>query len=95
MRDGGNCALVVGVDVGDHLLWRIQAELRLKNAKAELDRVKSLLDEGAISQSDYDQLELNYKVSKSSYDNLRDNTILRSPVTGVVRVLSVYQTPES
>ena len=62
----------------------IQAELRLKNAKAELDRVKSLLDEGAISQSDYDQLELNYKVSKSSYDNLRDNTILRSPVTGVV-----------
>ncbi len=62
----------------------VQAELRLKNAKAELDRVKSLLDEGGISQSDYDQLELNYKVSKSSYDNLRDNTILRSPVTGVV-----------
>ena len=62
----------------------VQAELRLKNAKAELDRVKSLLDEGGISQSDYDQLEMNYKVSKSSFENLRDNTVLRSPVTGVV-----------
>lgn len=62
----------------------IQTELKLKNAKAELDRVKTLLDEGGISQSDYDQMELNYRVSKSAYDNLLENTVLRSPVTGVV-----------
>ena len=61
-----------------------QAELRLKNSKDELERVRTLLAEGGISQSDFDQLELNYKVAKSSCDNLRDNTILRSPVTGVV-----------
>lgn len=61
-----------------------QAELRLKNAGDELERVRTLLSEGAISQSDFDQLELSYKVAKSSCDNLRDNTILCSPVTGVV-----------
>lgn len=61
-----------------------QAELRLKNSEAELERVRTLLGEGAISQSDFDQLELSYKVAKSGYDNLLDNTILRSPVSGVV-----------
>jgi len=61
-----------------------QAELRLKNDEKELARVKKLLDEGAVSQSDYESLELAYKVSQSSYDNLMENTILRAPVGGVV-----------
>ena len=61
-----------------------QAELKLKNAKDELERVRTLLGEGGISQSDFDQIEMNYRVSKSAYDNLLDNTVLRSPVTGVV-----------
>lgn len=61
-----------------------QAELKLRNAEDELKRVKSLFEEGGISQSDYEQLELSYKVSKSSYDNLLENTVLRSPISGVV-----------
>ena len=61
-----------------------QAEYRLKNSKDELDRLKQLLDEGGVSQSDYEQLELSYNVAKSSYDNLLENTVLRSPVSGVV-----------
>ena len=61
-----------------------QSLLRLKNSEDELNRVKQLLAEGGISQSDYDALELNYKVAKRSYDNLLENTVLRSPVTGVV-----------
>lgn len=61
-----------------------QAEFRLANAKSEMERVKGLLDEGGISQSDFDQLELSYKVAKSGYENLLENTILRSPISGVV-----------
>ena len=61
-----------------------QAALRLRNDETELARVKQLLDEGGISQSDYESLELAFKVSKSSYDNLLENTILRAPVGGVV-----------
>ena len=61
-----------------------QAALKLKNDETELARVKQLLDQGGVSQSDYDALELAFKVSKSSYDNLLENTILRAPVGGVV-----------
>lgn len=61
-----------------------QAELKLMNDEKELERVKKLFAEGGISQSDYESLELAYKVSKSSYDNLLENTILCSPISGVV-----------
>ncbi len=61
-----------------------QAKLRLVNSEEELGRVKQLFEEGGISQSDFDALELNYKVAKRSYENLLENTVLRSPVSGVV-----------
>ena len=61
-----------------------QAGLRLKNDETELARVKQLLSEGGVSQSDYEALELAFNVSKSSYQNLLENTILRAPVGGVV-----------
>lgn len=61
-----------------------QAELKLKNSEDELARVKQLLDQGGISQSDYEALELSCKVARSAYQNLLENTVLRSPVTGVV-----------
>ena len=61
-----------------------QAKLRLDNYEEELGRVKLLLAEGGISQSDYDAQELNFRVAKSSYENLLENTVLRSPVSGVI-----------
>ena len=61
-----------------------QAALRLKNDETELARVKQLFAEGGVSQSDYEALEMAFKVSQSSYDNLVENTILRAPVSGVV-----------
>ena len=61
-----------------------QAKLRLSNAETELARLKQLYEQGGVAQSDYEAQELNYQVSKSSYENLLENTILRSPITGVV-----------
>ena len=61
-----------------------QAKLRLSNAETELARLKQLYEQGGLAQSDYEAQELNYKVSKSTYDNLLENTILRSPINGVV-----------
>ena len=61
-----------------------QAELKLKNDGTELERVRGLLAEGGISQSDFDQLELAYKVSCTSFENLQENTVLKSPIYGVV-----------
>ena len=85
----------INVEIGDFVsagqvlaeLDRVQLEqaaFKLKNQADELERVRQLLAEGGISQSDYESLELSYKVAKSSYDNLEENTILRSPVSGVV-----------
>jgi len=61
-----------------------QAGLQLSNTKTELDRLKQLYSEGGVSQSDYEAAELQYKVAKSTYDNLQENTLLRSPIYGVV-----------
>ena len=61
-----------------------QAKLRLSNAETELGRIKQLYEQGGLAQSDYEAAELNFQVSKSTYDNLLENTILRSPISGVV-----------
>lgn len=61
-----------------------QAEFRLSNYESDMQRVEQLFNEGGVSQSDYDQAVLAYKVAKSGYDNLLENTILRSPISGVI-----------
>lgn len=61
-----------------------QAALTLKNNETEFERIKALFEEGGVSQSDYETAELSYNVSKSSYDNLLENTVLLAPVSGVI-----------
>lgn len=91
----GNRIQKINVEIGDFVsqgqvlaemdkVQLEQAELKLKNDEAELERVRQLLEEGGISQSDFDQLQLAFNVSKSSFKNLQDNTVLRSPISGVI-----------
>ena len=49
-----------------------------------LARLKGLYEEGGVSQSDFEAAELGYKVRKTNYQNLLENTILRSPINGFV-----------
>ena len=85
----------IHVEVGDYVvkgqvlaemdrLQLDQLELQVKNDEIEYERLKSLYAEGAVSQSDFEAAELGYKVRKSNLDNLRENTILRSPINGFV-----------
>ena len=85
----------INVEVGDYVvkgqvlaemdrLQLDQLELQVKNDETEYERLKSLYAEGAVSQSDFETAELGYKVRKSNLDNLRENTILRSPINGFV-----------
>ena len=62
----------------------LQAQLQLQNKEVELQRLKSLYEAGGLSKSDLDAIELAYNVAKTQVDNLRENTILRSPIDGVV-----------
>ena len=61
-----------------------QQQLQLANAETELARLKQLYDQGGLSQSDYESAELQCKVARASYENLLENTVLRSPINGVV-----------
>lgn len=83
------------VDVGDYVsagqvlaeMDRVnleQTRLKLVNDSTELGRVRDLYHEGGISQSDFEAMELAYEVSKTTYENLLENTILRAPVSGVI-----------
>ena len=61
-----------------------QAELQMQNKEIEYKRLKTLYDAGGLSQSDLDAIELAYKVSKTQYENLLENSVLLSPINGVV-----------
>lgn len=62
----------------------LQAQLQLANQEVELQRLKALYDAGGISKSDYDAVEMSYNIAKTQVENLVENTILCSPVDGVV-----------
>ena len=61
-----------------------QAELQMKNKELEYNRLKKLHEAGGLSQSDLDAIELAYQVSKTTYENLLENSVLLSPINGVV-----------
>lgn len=61
-----------------------QARLNYVNDSIELARDKSLYEEGGLSKSDLDGTQLSYDISKTNYENLLENTILESPIEGVV-----------
>jgi RND family efflux transporter MFP subunit len=68
-----------------------QAELQMKNNEVEYGRLKGLYDAGGLSQSDLDAIELAYEASKiaytnakKQYENLLENSVLLSPINGVV-----------
>ena len=61
-----------------------QAELQMKNKEIEYNRLKKLHEAGGLSQSDLDAVELAYQVSKTTYENLLENSVLLSPISGVV-----------
>ena len=61
-----------------------KARLQLINDSIEFGRIEQLHQIGATSQSDYDAMTLKYDVSKKTYKNLLENTVLKSPISGIV-----------
>ena len=85
----------INVEVGDYVyagqvlaemdrLTLDQTRLQLVNDSTEYHRLKMLYEEGGVSKSDFEAVELAYKVRQATYKNLLENTILRSPVSGFV-----------
>ena len=85
----------INVEVGDYVVkgqvlaemdrFQLeQLELQIQNDEVEYARLKGLYEEGGVSQSDFEAAELGYKVRKTNYQNLLENTVLRSPINGFV-----------
>jgi len=85
----------INVEVGDYVtkgqvlaemdrLQLDQLELQIQNDEIEYERLKGLYQEGGVSQSDFETAELGYKVRRTNYDNVKENTILKSPIEGFV-----------
>lgn len=83
------------VDVGDNVkkgqvvaemdqTQLAQAELQMKNNEVEYNRLKELYEVGGLSKSDLDAIEMAYNVSKTQYNNLKENATLVSPISGVI-----------
>ena len=85
----------INVDAGDHvragqelvvldMAGADQLRINLEQIEREYNRAVKLLEIGAGTQQTVDQLKAQLDAARSQYDNLMENTVLRSPVTGVV-----------
>ena len=85
----------INVEIGDYVqagevlaemddVNLLQARLKMLNDSTEFSRLAELYAAGGLSKSDLEAMELSYNVSRSSYENLLENTVLLSPVDGVI-----------
>ena len=61
-----------------------KTRMQYVNDSTELVRLTQLYEIGAVSQADYDMAKLSLNITKKTYNNLAENTYLRSPINGVV-----------
>ncbi len=62
----------------------IQSKLQLQNKEIEFQRIDELYKVGGVSKSEWDALKMSLDVANSSYQNLVENTVLLSPINGVI-----------
>lgn len=85
----------ISVEVGDHVrkgqtlvtldqATSDQLKINLDQIQREYDRALKLLEIGAGTQQAVDQLKAQLDAAKSQYGNLIENTVLASPISGVV-----------
>ena len=61
-----------------------KTRMQYVNDSTELARLTEWYNIGAVSQADYDMAKLSLNITKKTYNNLAENTYLRSPINGVV-----------
>lgn len=62
----------------------VQAKVQYENNKANFERSDELYKFGGESKANWEAVKTAYEVSKSTYENMLENTTLVSPISGVV-----------
>jgi RND family efflux transporter MFP subunit len=82
-------ALIIGLDKSGASSQYYQALAAFQNAEKDLERMKSLLKEGAISQQMLDGVQTQYNVAKANLAGAKNAVDLTAPISGVVTALNV------
>jgi len=61
-----------------------QLKVRLDNTERQYSRAKQLYEIGGGTLQNVEQLQTEYEAAKRQYDNMVENTVLVSPISGVV-----------
>ena len=69
-----------------------QVKVAYQNIEKTYGRMKTLLNKGAISQQDYDNIKTQYDVTKANWDAVRKMVKVKSPITGYVTKVTVRAT---
>ena len=83
--------LIVSLDRSGASSQYFQAEANFKNAEKTLERMKSLLAEGAISQQSLDGAQTAYDVARANFSAARSSVDLTTPIAGVVTAVNVSE----
>jgi|WetSurMetagenome_2_1015567.scaffolds.fasta_scaffold30679_2 membrane fusion protein, multidrug efflux system len=77
------------VNKGDNLFLMdrtqlLQLKLQLSNLEKDKNRLDTLLKSGSAKQQQYDQIKVQYDVTKTNVDFMEQNTLLKAPFSGIV-----------
>lgn len=61
-----------------------QLKLQMSSLEKDLSRLDTLLKTGSAKQQAYDQLKTQYDVTKTNVDFMEQNTLVKTPFTGIV-----------
>jgi len=79
--------LLAEIDAGEISARLEQAEASLRNARRELDRYRKLLEQKAVTQSEYDAVETRHQIAAAAVDEARammGYTRVLAPFDGVI-----------
>ncbi|MBN2279449.1 MAG: efflux RND transporter periplasmic adaptor subunit [Candidatus Marinimicrobia bacterium] len=69
-----------------------QAKAAFESMDKTYKRMKMLLDKGAVSQQDYENIETQYKVTEANWEMVRKMVKVKAPISGYVTKVSVNET---
>jgi membrane fusion protein, multidrug efflux system len=81
--------VIVTLDKSGTSSQYFQTEANFRNAEKNLQRMKSLYDEGAISLQALDGVQTAYEIAKANFDAARSSVDLATPIAGVVTAVNV------
>lgn len=81
--------LLIELDKSGASSQYFQAEAGFLNSQKDLERMKSLYSEGAISQQMLDGVQTQFNIAKANFDAAKNSVDLTSPISGVVTEVNV------